>query len=419
MIELYILAGAGALITATVARGALKAVWRQGFRAKTKGYLGERKVRRVLKGLSRRGGRSKNDILVPGARGTSQIDHLLITRHGLFVIETKNYSGFIQGSERENMWRQYFPDGKGAPRDFYNPILQNKGHICALRALFPEYKNIPMHSIVLFPGRTSFPELPGVYSFGQLKSAVQFLSSGEPVLSREDVEKINEALSGLEIKEKESRSVHNARAKFSAAGNNPQQIEELINQSAKNAVYVSPQTVIPPAYTHDSQSERFLLTDIGASLRIRGRVDTIDGFFEASKRREDGQSVTPGGNFDYFICPFTGDKFPNSEAINLYRGLWITYLSKNEKLVSFMKENNIDELGNSFRCKRTLAMYHADPDGFIASVKETDWYQNMLQKQQTKRVQSKKPLDEKMHDAALQASQASPAGHRSKTEYAR
>ena len=38
---------------------------------------------------------------------SSQIDHILLNSHGIFVIETKNYKGVVYGSEGKNYWRQY------------------------------------------------------------------------------------------------------------------------------------------------------------------------------------------------------------------------------------------------------------------------------------------------------------------------
>ena len=48
-----------------------------------------------------------NDLTLPdGEGGTTQIDHLLLSPYGIFVIETKNYKGWIFGNERQKIWTQ-------------------------------------------------------------------------------------------------------------------------------------------------------------------------------------------------------------------------------------------------------------------------------------------------------------------------
>ncbi len=48
-----------------------------------------------------------NDLTLPDGTGaTTQIDHLLLSPCGIFVIETKNYKGWIFGNERQKTWIQ-------------------------------------------------------------------------------------------------------------------------------------------------------------------------------------------------------------------------------------------------------------------------------------------------------------------------
>ncbi len=71
-----------------------------------------------------------NDLTLPDGEGaTTQIDHLLLSPFGVFVIETKNYKGWIFGSERQKQWTQkiYKKSFK-----FQNPIHQNYKHMKVL-----------------------------------------------------------------------------------------------------------------------------------------------------------------------------------------------------------------------------------------------------------------------------------------------
>ena len=77
-----------------------------------------------------------NDVTIPDQKTnpdkdyTTQIDHVVVSPYGIFVIETKNYSGWIFGNEKSQNWKQTFKTTEG--RFFYNPIKQNWGHIYAL-----------------------------------------------------------------------------------------------------------------------------------------------------------------------------------------------------------------------------------------------------------------------------------------------
>lgn len=72
-----------------------------------------------------------NDIVVPYKRTYAQIDHVLITEKGIFVVETKNYhQGEIVGNRMEQSWTHKYGD---TSNEFYNPIIQNEHHIIGLK----------------------------------------------------------------------------------------------------------------------------------------------------------------------------------------------------------------------------------------------------------------------------------------------
>lgn len=407
MVELYIIGGAAALLAAVAARSALKTVWRRLVRPKVKGRQGEAKVGKTLRYFTRKGARAKNDILLDTGRGTSQLDHLLITKQGLLVIETKNYSGFISGTADAKLWTQSFPGSNSEPRQFYNPIRQNEGHISALRGILKDYKDVPIHSIVAFSDSCSFPRYPGVVNFGNLKGTIMLLTNAKPVLSDEQLKDIENIIDKNTNSRQSARIEHNYQANLNASVS-PQEMKEFIRRSQQNAVKITP----PPA-AHDvvpGQAQRRLLADTGASLTIHGQTDTIEGFFEKAKRRNDGEQPLPGGNFDYFICPYTNDTFSSSEALSFYQGLWITYLNSRPDLVEFMKTAGPENLGNSFRCKKVLSQYLADKEAFTEQVRSSAWYQNMAGKHK-----QKPPIEKKIASASVRCSKdnatCSPRGN--------
>lgn len=87
-----------------------------------------------------------------GLPRSSQIDHLVVSRYGLFVIETKNYKGWIYGGGHSEQWTQNI---YGKKYSLYNPILQNAGHVRAPRRVLKEFGEVPIVPIVAFSQRGS------------------------------------------------------------------------------------------------------------------------------------------------------------------------------------------------------------------------------------------------------------------------
>ena len=102
------------------------------FRGTIKGKIGEEKVALILDTLPRSSYKTINNLLINQNGYSSQIDHVVISEYGIFVIETKNYKGWIYGGSNSEYWTQNIFGNKNKLR---NPILQNQGHIRALNRL--------------------------------------------------------------------------------------------------------------------------------------------------------------------------------------------------------------------------------------------------------------------------------------------
>lgn len=126
-----------------------------------KGRYGEYLSYKHLRKYEENGGKFLFNLYLPKEDGeTTEIDVLLICTKGIFVIESKNYSGWIFGSENQKMWTQTLPQGKGKKakkEHFLNPIMQNKLHIRSLRGIIDE--NIPYHSIIAFSDRCTLKDV--------------------------------------------------------------------------------------------------------------------------------------------------------------------------------------------------------------------------------------------------------------------
>ena len=118
----------------------------------SRGDRGELRVTRRLRNLKGEEYVVFNDLLIETDRGSSQIDHIVISRYGIFVIETKNYSGWIFGNENSEYWTQSIYRKK---TKFRNPIKQNWSHIYALKSVLSEHRQTIYHPIIVFAGRAT------------------------------------------------------------------------------------------------------------------------------------------------------------------------------------------------------------------------------------------------------------------------
>ena len=103
-----------------------------------------------------------NHVTLPLKDGTTQVDHILISRFGVFVIETKDYKGWIFANPKRATWTQVIFKAKFR---FQNPIFQNIRHVRAVQDLLDFLPPKAVESIVVFTGEAEFKTEvpPGVF----------------------------------------------------------------------------------------------------------------------------------------------------------------------------------------------------------------------------------------------------------------
>ena len=118
-----------------------------------KGSYGEYLTYKELKSYEKSGAKFLFNCYLPTQDGkTSEIDVMMIHTSGIYVFESKNYSGWIFGSEEGKTWTQTLPSGRKAHKEhFYNPVMQNRTHIKWLRKQISD--SVPVHSIIVFSER--------------------------------------------------------------------------------------------------------------------------------------------------------------------------------------------------------------------------------------------------------------------------
>lgn len=139
------------LIPLALLGGFLKSPW-------FKGVLGEFQVNLLLKlFLPKDKYHLIKNVTLPTEHGTTQIDHILISKYGLFVIETKNMKGWIFGSANQKQWTQRIFKHTSK---FQNPIHQNYKHLKTLESCL-ELPTESIFSVIVFIGDSTFKtEMP-------------------------------------------------------------------------------------------------------------------------------------------------------------------------------------------------------------------------------------------------------------------
>lgn len=149
-----------------------------------------------------------HDVIVPTANGTTQVDHILVSPYGIFVIETKNMKGWIFGSEQQTKWTQSL---YGKKYSFQNPLRQNFRHTKCLS----EYLKIDpsyFHSVVFFIGECTFKtSMPANVLNHGLSTHIQ--SYRNVLLSNEEIERITQEIQTLKYDPSLTKNVHLASLK--------------------------------------------------------------------------------------------------------------------------------------------------------------------------------------------------------------
>lgn len=126
------------------------------------------------------------NITLPTGNGSTQIDHIIVSKYGVFVVETKNMKGWIFGRPNQKTWTQkiYKHSSK-----FQNPLHQNYKHIKTLESIL-ELNEQQIHSVVVFVGNSTFKtDMPENVTYGG--GYIRFIKSKtQPVLNESEVSKV-------------------------------------------------------------------------------------------------------------------------------------------------------------------------------------------------------------------------------------
>lgn len=175
---------------------------------KIKGKIGEFRIASRLLLLDQNNYIILNNVILRTKNEkTVQIDHIVISIYGIFVIETKNYKGWIFGNENSENWMQIIYREKN---QFRNPVKQNWSHIYALKELLSDFPNAKFIPIVAFSINADLKKInssvPVIYETKILRTIEK--ESKEEILSHDEIEKIFRIIESSNIESKETEKEH-------------------------------------------------------------------------------------------------------------------------------------------------------------------------------------------------------------------
>ena len=172
---------------------------------KTKGRRGEKQVAALLALLPKDKYKVINNLLIQRGGYSSQIDHVVVSVYGVFVIETKYYRGWIYGGENSEYWTK---NVYGHKYELRNPLWQNEGHIKTISRMLEDPGLVPIYNIVAFSSQAKLKvdrSLPVMYWHQVVPYIRRYRES---VMSESYAEEIYNTLLAANVENKEARKQH-------------------------------------------------------------------------------------------------------------------------------------------------------------------------------------------------------------------
>ena len=154
-------------------------------RSGIKGWVGELKTKLSQTiFLDSKEYRRFDNFIIEDERGSTQIDHIIVSRYGIFVIETKDKGGWIFGNEKSATWTQTFPTGDRFK--FQNPLHQNYRHTKSL-SQYLDVNHEKLESLVIFWGGSKFKtKMPDNVIHGGFEGGANYIKRFTDILFTDD-----------------------------------------------------------------------------------------------------------------------------------------------------------------------------------------------------------------------------------------
>lgn len=194
--------------------------------ARQKGKRGEMRVFSILSQLSDEY-TILNDLVLRTDKGTTQIDHVVVSKYGVFTIETKNYRGEIYGDDKRQKWTQLIVTKVTYAKkrwktytyvtknNFYNPVKQSLGHAFRIKELLYAFPHVKIVPIVAFAGNAILSNIDTRHHVVYKENLPEIIDRYKTIcLTDNDVQAIIDILGNNNIREflSDRQHVKNIRA---------------------------------------------------------------------------------------------------------------------------------------------------------------------------------------------------------------
>ena len=222
-----------------------------------KGWFGEQKTEfNLWFSLDKKLYRRFHDVIIPSSNGTTQVDHILVSPFGLFIVETKNKTGWIFGSETQSKWTQVVYKNKYS---FQNPLRQTHRHKKVL-SKFLDINESNIETVVYFNGDSEFKtELPSnVLSHGLGSYIKQF---NDIVLSDTEIQRICGLLIDTEGKISKQEHIQSLHERHSSDTVCPKCGSDLVERTVKQGPRTGSQFLGCSSYPKCKFSKQIQITN--------------------------------------------------------------------------------------------------------------------------------------------------------------
>lgn len=139
-----------------------------------------------------------SNLLIQSENSLEQIDHLVISPYGLFIIEVNNLSGIVLGEETDPNWHQSI---SWRVKTFPNPLLENQAHLELLRKRVPLDETLHIHSFVTFSRRCDLKVISESVFYDTDLLAVILRRNQQEVLSKGEIQSLYDQIERINIQD--------------------------------------------------------------------------------------------------------------------------------------------------------------------------------------------------------------------------
>ncbi len=190
-----------------------------------KGKRGEQRVHDILSNLPEEY-HILDDVILKTKNGTTQIDHIVVSKYGIFTIETKNYRGEIYGDDNRQQWTQIIITNVKYQKKwwktythvtknhFYNPVKQSLFHLYEIKKNLSAWPNLKIIPIVVFTGNADISHVESnnhVVNNYNLIATIQTYRT--TYLSDSDVQNVVSHLSAMNLRKSIDNKTHVSNVK--------------------------------------------------------------------------------------------------------------------------------------------------------------------------------------------------------------